>query len=562
VALACAAHPPGRANPPPAGPLGRPAGAATNGGTSADEVVADTLHGIVAAARLPELRWPDFTDYQPHLQQLYEQNGWRLLWTSDDRPTVQARAVVAQLAKADEAGLRADDYDAAKLAARLGAVTAKTRPAELAQLDAALSVSLMRDISDLHIGRVNPEKAGFQLDVGPKKYDLPQLVTEIAQAKDAPAILARVEPPFERYTQLERALSRYRTLAADPKLQPPPDLTGLKPGGRNLGVPALRRWLVALGDIPHVNGAGANGDLYTGEVVEGVKRFQERHGLTDDGVIGKATAQALQVPLRQRVRQIELSLERWRWLPESFAHPPLVVNIPEFRLHALNTDDGRVTASDALTMKVIVGKAMQTETPVFSGDMEYVVFRPYWNVPYSIVTKEMLPKLRKDPGYLARERLEVVRSGGGPAPAGGALAGLASGALGLRQRPGPDNSLGLVKFIFPNDESVYLHGTPAKHLFAKQRRDFSHGCIRVEDPVALAEYVLRGQPGWTRERILDAMTTGGTSTVTLAEPIPVYVVYVTAAAQPGGEVGFFEDLYGHDAELERILAKGPPYTGE
>jgi murein L,D-transpeptidase YcbB/YkuD len=119
-----------------------------------------------------------------------------------------------------------------------------------------------------------------------------------------------------------------------------------------------------------------------------------------------------------------------------------------------------------------------------------------------------------------------------------------------------------VKFIFPNDESVYLHGTPAKHLFAKQRRDFSHGCIRVEDPVALAEYVLRGQPGWTRERILDAMTTGGTSTVTLAEPIPVYVVYVTAAAQPGGEVGFFEDLYGHDAELERILAKGPPYTGE
>jgi murein L,D-transpeptidase YcbB/YkuD len=528
-------------------------------GPTATDQATDTLHAIVAAGRLDGLRWPDFSDYRVHLFSLYDQQGWRLLWTDAGRPTVQAREAVAHLARADASGLRAEDYDAASLAKQLDGVGPKTSPSDLARFDAGLSVALMRNISDLHIGRVNPEKAGFQLDVGPKKYDLPQLVGELARSNAVTATLARVEPPYQRYAWLKQALARYRALAADRSLVPPPDLAPLKPGAHNAGIPTLRRWLEALGDAPPASLTTARSDLYEGDVVEAVKRFQVRHGYTPDGVIGAATSQALRVPLAQRVRQVELSLERWRWVPESFESPPIVVNIPEFRLHVF-ARDARGTLDEAFSMRVIVGNALKTQTPVFSGEMEYVVFRPYWNVPYSIVKNEMLAKLRRDPRYLAKERLEIVSGAGTTQSVNSTtLAGLASGALGIRQRPGPDNSLGLAKFVFPNDESVYLHGTPAQSLFARQRRDFSHGCIRVEDPVALAEFVLRGLPGWNREHVEAAMHAGATSQVDLPAPIPVYVVYVTAVAQSGREVGFFEDLYGHDAELERLLAAGYPY---
>jgi murein L,D-transpeptidase YcbB/YkuD len=377
--------------------------------------------------------------------------------------------------------------------------------------------------------------------------------------KTPPPEPAPVAPRYERQALLEQALIRYRALAADPALTPPPDLAGLRPGARSPFVPALRRWLEALGDAAPVNAATVRSDVYDGVLVLAVKHFQTRHGLAADGVIGKGTAQALGVPLRQRVRQIELTLERWRLLPAPGSRPAILVNVPEFRLYALRAEDGPKTGGDALDMKVIVGRAVETETPSFSGEMESVVFRPYWGVPHSIVVKEMLPKIRRNPGYLAKERLEIV---GGGAPTQtvtkATLAGLASGALGLRQRPGRENSLGLLKFVVPNDEDIYLHGTPAESLFARPRRDFSHGCIRVEDPVALAEYVLRNQPGWTRGRILAAIAAGSTSQVELLEPIPVHVEYMTAVAQPGGEVRFFEDLYGRDAELEKLPADSNP----
>jgi murein L,D-transpeptidase YcbB/YkuD len=368
-----------------------------------------------------------------------------------------------------------------------------------------------------------------------------------------------IAPRYERYVLLEQALIRYRTLAADPALMPPPNLAGLRPGMRSPLVPALRRWLEALGDAAPANAATARSDVYDGVLVLDMKHFQTRHGLAVDGVIGKGTAQALQIPLRQRVRQIELTLDRWRSLPAPGPRPAILVNVPEFRLYTLRAEDERMAGGGDLDMKVIVGKALETETPELSGEMESVVFRPSWGVPRSIVVKEMLPKIRSNPGYLAKERLEIV---GGKAPTQAVtkatLAGLASGALGLRQRPGRENSLGLLKFVVPNDEDIFLHGTPAESLFARPRRDFSHGCIRVEDPVALAEYVLRDQPAWTRARILAAIQTDSTSQVELLEPIPVHVEYMTAVAQPGGEVRFFEDLYGRDAELEKRLEGGYP----
>jgi murein L,D-transpeptidase YcbB/YkuD len=287
----------------------------------------------------------------------------------------------------------------------------------------------------------------------------------------------------------------------------------------------------------------------------GVARFQRRHGLTADGVIGSATAKALQVPLSWRVRQIELALERLRWLPDLSRERLIAVNIPMFQLWAWD----RVPSHDppALTMSVIVGRSLDSRTPVFAERMQYVVFQPYWNVPLSILQNELLPQIRRDPGYLARENMEIVDGAGDHAPvlAGTTddIARLGTGNVRVRQRPGPENALGLVKFMFPNRNDVYMHDTPARVLFGRARRDLSHGCIRVQDPVALANWVLGSDRTWTRERIVAAMNGTPNRRVDLPQPVQVVIFYTTAAALPDGTVQFADDLYGQDGALDRAL---------
>ena len=295
--------------------------------------------------------------------------------------------------------------------------------------------------------------------------------------------------------------------------------------------------------------------------MEALKRFQIRHGIEPDGCIGKATLKELNTPLSQRVRQLQLVLERWRWVPHSFPRPPIVVNIPEFRLRAYD-DQYR----PELEMKVVVGKAYRHKTPVFSGNMTHLIFRPYWDVPLSIQRAELVPKIAKDPAYLAKNDYEIVNSRrqvvSTSAVSADLLAQLRSGKLFIRQVPGEKNALGLVKFLFPNEYNVYLHSTPAKSLFFRSRRDFSHGCIRVEKPEELAQWVLRGmQPGWNIDHIQAAENGADSIQVNLNKPIPVLIVYGTAVAREGGEVYFFDDIYGHDAALEQLLAHGYPYSG-
>jgi murein L,D-transpeptidase YcbB/YkuD len=297
----------------------------------------------------------------------------------------------------------------------------------------------------------------------------------------------------------------------------------------------LATLLRRLGDLP--GNAVISEATYSGALVEGVKHFQARHGLDSDGVLGSATLRALNVPLSQRARQIELTLERWRWLPHSFARPPIIVNIPEFELRALD-ESGRA----ALRMKVVVGKAYGHQTPVFSAEMTYLIFRPYWDVPESIARKELLPKAAADPEYFVKNHYETVPT--------------ASGGSRVRQAPGPDNALGGVKFLFPNEYNVYLHGTPAVELFSKSRRDFSHGCIRVEKPEELATWVLRNKPEWTRERIREAMNSAQSLRVNLDTPIPVLIVYGTTVVAGDGDIRFFDDIYGFDASLAQTLAAG------
>lgn len=263
--------------------------------------------------------------------------------------------------------------------------------------------------------------------------------------------------------------------------------------------------------------------------------------------------------LAARVRKIDLTLERWRWLP-AFQTPPIIVNIPEFRLFAFRQTADR--AADILQMDVIVGRTFpRTRTPVFAADMKSVIFRPYWYVPRSIIVREMLPKIRANLDYLATQHLEMVSVGPRAVVlpvTPDSIAALAAGTARLRQQPGPDNALGLIKFDLPNYHDIYLHSTPAQQLFLKSRRAFSHGCIRVSDPVALAAYVLRDTPGnWTAAKIDAAMHGTETRRVTLAKPIRVMILYGTVLAKEDGQVLFFDDLYGQDRRLERLLGLAP-----
>jgi murein L,D-transpeptidase YcbB/YkuD len=267
------------------------------------------------------------------------------------------------------------------------------------------------------------------------------------------------------------------------------------------------------------------------------------------------------MPLSFRVEQLRLALERWRWVPYQFPRPPIVVNIPEFRLRTYN-QDGTID----LMMNVIVGKAYRHETPVFERAMKYVVFRPYWNVPPSILRSEIVPAIRKDRDYIAKKNYEVVTPQGSVVTSGtisdDILQQLSAGKLMVRQKPGPTNALGLVKLMFPNEYNVYLHSTPSQQLFSQSRRDFSHGCIRVEKPAELAAWVLRDKPEWSLEQVRAAMQTGKDNMqVNLTNPVPVLIIYGTAVVDQQNEVHFFDDIYGYDADLEKVLARGYPYPG-
>ena len=415
----------------------------------------------------------------------------------------------------------------------------------------AIDTALARYLHDLRFGRVDPRRLGYRL---PPRSEGHGSADAAPDPRPLAAQVQEATPPFAQYRQLKQALARYRALAADASLVPAPlPAITVRPGQPLAAAPALARWLSALGDLPA--GATPAADHYDGTLSEAVRHFQQRHGLEADGLIGQGTREALSIALPQRVQQIELAMERLRWLGNASQQRFLAINIPNFTLWAWDARDPQHTP---LTMGVIVGRALDTRTPVLQEEMRRVIFRPYWNVPRSILLKELLPRIRRDPTVLAREELEIVRGGGDdalPVPATAEnLALLAQGALRLRQRPGERNSLGLVKFVFPNDDNVYLHSTPAQSLFRRARRDFSHGCVRVEDPVALAEWVLREQPAWTRERIVAAMGAQRPQQVALQQPIPVLLFYTTAFVSPTtGELHFADDLYGHDRRLLQAL---------
>jgi murein L,D-transpeptidase YcbB/YkuD len=525
---------------------------------------AQTVSGTFAqaAARAAATPRQGFTR-RAALGQLYGAAA-RPLWTANGRPTRQALAVIGLLRDVATRGLEPRDYDPAKLATMARALDAPTDSTRLADFDVALSRSVIQLLGDLHEGRTDPRKLGFHLPASHRDLDLAAMTTNVSAATDPNLVITSAEPLYTGYRALKATLARYRTLAADTSLTAPPAATGtLHTGDAYAGAESLRRLLVALGDMSPSAAASdaALGATYTPTLAAAVAAFQTRHGLTPDSAAGPATMRALRVPLAHRVEQIQLTLERWRWLPDTVPARYAVVNIPGFRLYLFEND--RYASLPKIRMNVIVGRAGRSRaTPIFTGTMSEVVMRPYWDVPSSIARNEIIPAARSRPGYMAQQNLEIVSGGDVGAriypPTSANLSRVASGALRIRQRPGPDNSLGLVKFLFPNEYNVYLHDTPARTLFSQSQRDFSHGCIRVQDPLSLAEFVLGGQDGWNRASIDSTMHGTKTVRVTLSRPVAVYILYQTAIVAPEGTVYFYDDLYGHDAKLAQTLARSRP----
>jgi murein L,D-transpeptidase YcbB/YkuD len=522
------------------------------------------LGTVVTAGKLADLRWPNFTDRQADVAEFYASVGYALVWVRDGQPTAQAQTMIRLFKQAELKGLNPEDYDASRWDSRLAALApSDPHPSDtvLAHFDLALTVCAERYLSDLRVGRVDPKRFHFDLEPKPKRYDLAEFLrNRVIQAGEVGAMIASVEPQYEGYQRAEGSLPAYLKLAAQGDGTPLPlPVKSLHPGNTYSAMTPLVSRLRQLGDLASDADAPAGTTVYQGAVVDAVKHFQQRDGLQPDGVLGKESITQLNVPLSQRVKQLQFTLERYRWLPVNFPEPPILVNIPGFYLRTM-----RRQPAPFLSMRVIVGKAYGHQTPVFADYMRYVIFRPYWEVPLSIQFAELVPKTRRDPNYLAEHGFEVTDRDGTVVTDGtvsdDVLDRLRSGSLLLRQKPGPKNALGLVKFIFPNNYNVYLHSTPEPELFLKARRDFSHGCIRVQDPAALAAWVLRDKPEWTLDKIQAVMNGDQTMQVNLDKPIPVLILYTTAVVDPDGEARFFTDIYGQDSTLDKALATGYPHS--
>jgi murein L,D-transpeptidase YcbB/YkuD len=480
-----------------------------------------------------------------------------LSWFDGDRPSAQAREAVALLADAAADGLEPADYGVATLGRALAAADAGSVPdaAARARLDAALTTAVQRFLTDLHRGRIDPRQVHVKFSMPRRTFDAAGALNAALATQRLNESVRAAAPQLQVYASLRAALAEYRALGAHPAWQAKlPALPGgssgkLEPGQAWAGLPLMTQRLQALGDLPADVAPGA---AYDGALVDALRAFQQRHGLAADGVVGRATRAALEVTPAQRAQQIALTMERLRWTPLAQGPRMIVVNVPEFVLRAYEVRGERFDVQ--LEMKVIVGRALETRTPLISEELRFIEFSPYWNVPLSIATEETVPRLRRDPAYWTREGFEFVTRGGQVATDldAGLLDAVLRGEARIRQRPGPANALGDIKFVFPNNDAIYLHHTPSTQLFGRDRRDFSHGCIRVEEPVALAKFVLRDQPEWTEARIREAMENGTSRTLRLAQPVPVLVAYGTALVRQG-RPHFFADLYGHDRLLAQAL---------
>jgi murein L,D-transpeptidase YcbB/YkuD len=503
-------------------------------------------------------------------RKFYRERQFRLGWFKDHQLVPQAQTMLTVISKAKDDGLdpkRYQDSNLSKLLAEFKTVQDSARRNALErQIDVTLSGTYFTWASDYYRGVANPRDTKNEAwKVKRNKIKLDHALMTILRERESTYPYYDFAPLHPEYDHLKKALALLRARQQAGGWPALPSTTNLRPGQASPVVPLLRQRLLGSEVTPPAASPTTPGQVlavgnktpaapvfepYTPELVNAVKGFQRDAGLPPTGIVNGETLRQLNVPLSARINQVILNMERWRWLPKKFEPNYLLVNIPEYRLHVY--EQGK----EALSMRVIVGKTL-TATPVFSDKMEYVVLSPYWNVPFSIIENELRPKLVANPHYLDRLDMEVVKGYGrkavviDPATVDWANVTQATFKYTLRRRPGPKNDLGEVKFIFPNSNDIYLHDTPHDELFSQTARNFSHGCVRVEEPIKLATYLLRDNPNWSQEAIQDTIAQRREKYITLKEKLPVYLVYLTAWADANGHAHFRNDIYEHDKALAK-----------
>jgi murein L,D-transpeptidase YcbB/YkuD len=441
----------------------------------------------------------------------YNRRQWTPAWSARDRDEL-----MAEIRDAKSEGLDPADYHLAAI----------EQMPDGEQRDLLLTDAFFLLASHLLSGRVDPESIEPTWCLTPRANDLVAALETALELHELRAAIARMPPAHPEYNALRRWLATYRRIDAAGGWPAVDAGKLLRLGAHGPMVAQLAARLVASGDLAQVS------EEFDASVDLAVRRFQSLQGLSADGIVGPLTRAELNIAAAARVRQIELNLERWRWLPSDLDDPHALINIPAFSLVVTEHD------RTVMSMRIVAGKDY-LRTPIFSGNITQVILSPYWNVPDSIADKELWPKEHRTPGYLASEHIEVVRGGK------------------LRQTPGPWNSLGLIKFNIPNKYGVYLHDTPAKTLFEESARAFSHGCMRIEKPVDLAEWLLRDRPEWPRDRIVEESHRGIERTIPVTKPLPVHVLYWTAFVDESGELHFAPDVYHRDGSLDAAMRQAP-----
>ena len=491
----------------------------------------------------------------------YEKRAYKPAWCGEEGIFPRAESLIEVIRESARDGLRPSDYHLINLEALSKEIRQKESEREsidvelLVDFELLLTDAFLLLASHLLAGRVNPETLHSEWDVFNPTTDLAAILQSAIETNQIKAVLKTLQPPQPGYRALKEALARYRAISQQGGWPMIPDNTTWHRGDYGVRYYLLRKRLELSGDLDAAESGYPY--LFDDALEKAVRKFQKRHGLNSDGVVGNKTTTALNVPVADRIRQIELNLERWRWIPHELGPKYILVNIADFKLSVV---EDRQTLME---MRVVVGRDYR-KTPVFSKKMTYMVLNPYWNIPQKIAVEDILPKVKLNRRYLSRQKIKVFKSWRKGAPELDPKAidwrwlNEENFAFKFRKEPGPKNDLGRIKFIFPNKFAVYLHDTPDRRLFKRSMRGFSSGCIRVEKAMDLATYILRDDQDWSRQKILESIKNSERRVIRLRNPIPVHLLYLTAWVYEDGLLHFRDDIYLRDKPLDVALKERPP----
>jgi murein L,D-transpeptidase YcbB/YkuD len=525
-------------------------------------LIKQTMAALLASKQLPMLSQPDFSQQSQDMIALYRLNNNKLLWLGKGRSATDFKLAFDLLRNASADGLNPINYDDEKLRRYFQAVVSSRQNDArfLASCDLGLSVSLLRYLHDLHFGRIDPLSLNYPVQFGAKPaLNAGRLLKRHLDQHSLRQLPEAAAPKIKQYSLLKQALSELRQqkdhTANLAKLS---FSKSLHPGEQDPQLPLLRQHLLNQGEMTQKELVKANAaKLFYDDITKAAMvRLQQRQNMQADGIVGKKTQALLNQTKAEKINLIELAMEKLRWLPDQPDGPQIIVNIPAYQLWAINAPDD----AHPLNMKVVVGKAQANQTPLLAHAMRYLEFMPYWNIPKSIMDKEILPKMRSEnaPAYLSRLNIELIdkKANFYSEDPEAITDSIKNDRVRARQLPGNKNPLGKVKFIFPNTHDVYLHDSPFRWAFSQDRRDFSHGCVRVENAQKLVEFVLsHQQQGWDKKNIEQAMANPNTQRVYLTNSIPVLFLYNTVYVGQDKKLQFYPDIYGYDAPLQEAFKK-------